>query len=129
MATSTFVHGKSGQFLNGPTAMNVLEFSFDHTVEEDDITHTGANGAYVPLAGIEKATGDVTLVYDSSNKPTVSPQSLKAGVTGTLTLKPDGADAFSFLALVTGFSFKSGPQAKAVKVQCKFVSSGAITTP
>lgn len=124
-----FVHGKSGTFTIGATPFKVEQFGFDHSCGEDEITHSGANGFQVMLAGVEAAEGNATFVYDTAAKPTVSPQNMKAGVTATFSLKPDGTDNFTFDALCTKFSWSSGPKAGAVRCNVTFRSTGTITQP
>lgn len=126
---NSFVHGYKGKFLIGSTDFAVTEFNFDWQVTDEDITHTGANGFGVPLDGIESFEGTVNFIYDTSNKPTVSPQQMKPRTYATVHMKPDGADDFSALVLCTKFSFKSGPKAGAVAVTVNVKSSGQITYP
>lgn len=124
-----FVHGKTGTFAINGNLFKTEQFGFDHSCNEDEITHTGANGYQVILAGVESAEGNATFVYDTAAKPTVSPQSMKAGVTATFALKPDGSDNFTFDAVCTKFSWASGPKSGAVRCNVTFRSTGTITVP
>jgi hypothetical protein len=124
-----FIHGKSGKFLVGSTDFQVVDFGIDWSMDLDDITHTGASGAQVMLAGIERLEGNVTFVYDTSAKPTVSPQQLKPGTSAVIHFKPDGTDDFTATCICEKFSWKSGPSAGAVKVTVNVKSSGAISSP
>lgn len=124
-----FIHGKNGKFLIGSTDFQVTDFGVDHSVDDDDITHTGAGGAQVVLAGIERLEGNVTFIYDTTNKPTVAPQNLSPGVVATIHFKPDGVDDFTASCLCTKFSWKSGPKSGAVAVTVSVKSTGPITKP
>lgn len=124
-----FIHGKSGRFVIASQNFQVTDFGVDHSVDDDDITHTGAGGAQVVLAGIERLEGTVTFIYDTTNKPTVSPQNLSPGIEAVLHFKPDSTDDWSANCLCTKFSFKSGPKAGAVAVTVNVKSSGTITKP
>jgi hypothetical protein len=98
-------------------------------VDDEDITHTGAGGAQVVLAGIERFEGTVNFIYDTSAKPTVAPNQMKPGTVATFHFKPDGTDDFSASCLCTKFSFKSGPKSGAVAVTVNVKSTAAITSP
>lgn len=124
-----FIHGKDGTFLIGAQAFKVTDFNIDWSVDDEDITHTGGNGAQVILDGIERMDGTVNFVYDTSAKPTVAPNQLKPRTTAVLHFKPDGTDDFSASCLCTKFSFKSGPKAGAVTVTVTVRSNGAISSP
>lgn len=124
-----FIHGYKGKFLIGATDFDVTEFGVDWDVEVEPITHTGAGGAQVVLDGVEKISGTVTFVYDTTNKPTVAPQQMKPRTFATIHFKPDGVDDFSAEFLCSKFSFKSGPKAGAVYVTVNVESNSAITYP
>jgi hypothetical protein len=124
-----FKHGKDGKFLIGSTDFQVTDFGVDWSVDDQDITHTGASGAQVLIDGIERLEGTVTFIYDTTNKPTVAPQQMKPRTVATCHFKPDGTDDFSASCLCTKFSFKSGPKAGAVEVTVNVKSTGAITSP
>jgi hypothetical protein len=126
---NTFIHGYKGKFLIGATDFAVTDFNLDWEVDADDVTHTGAGGSQVVLDGVERFEGTITFIYDTSNKPTVSPQQLKPRTFAVVHLKPDGTDDFSATVLCYKFSFKSGPKAGAVAVTVNVKSSSAITYP
>lgn len=126
---NTFIHGREGKFLIGSTDFAVTDFNLDWSVDDEDITHTGASGAQVVIDGIERFEGTINFIYDTQNKPTVSPQQMKPRTVATVHLKPDGSDDFSASCLCTKFSFKSGPKAGAVAVTVTVKSTGAITYP
>ena len=126
---NTFIHGYKGKFLLGTTDFAVTDFNLDWSVDDEDITHTDASGAQVVIDGIERFEGTINFIYDTTNKPTVSPQQMKPRTVATVHLKPDGADDFSASCLCTKFSFKSGPKAGAVAVTVNVKSTGAITYP
>ena len=126
---NTFKHGKDGKFLVGSTDFAVTDFNLDWSVDDHDITHTGAGGAQVVIDGIERFEGTINFVYDTTNKATVAPQQLKPRTVATVHLKPDGTDDFSASCLCTKFSFASGPKAGEVKVTVNVKSTGAITYP
>jgi hypothetical protein len=126
---NTFIHGKSGKFLIGSTDFAVMSFNLDWQVEDENITHTGASGAQVLIAGIESFEGTIEFVYDTQNKGTVAPQQMKPGTVAVAHFKPDGSDDFSASCLCTKFSFKSGPKSGAVTVNVNVKSTGAITYP
>lgn len=126
---NTFIHGYKGKFLIGSTDFAVTDFDLDWSVDDQDITHTDAGGAQVVIDGVERFEGTINFVYDTSNKPTVSPQQMKPRTVATVHLKPDGSDDFSAPVLCTKFSFKSGPKAGAVAVSVKVKSTGPITYP
>lgn len=125
---NTFIHGKNGKMLIGASEFAVEQFQMTHTVTTDDITHTMAGGARVILPGIESLDGTVTFVYDTQNKPTVSPN-MTPGTAATGHFKPDGTDDWSAAGYFTELSWSSGPKAGAVRVNAKFMSSGPITKP
>ena len=127
--SNNFVHGRSGKFLIGSTDFNVTDFNVDWSVDTEDITHTGAGGAQVVIDGVERFEGTINFVYDTLNKPTVSPQQMKPRTVATVHLKPDGSDDFSASVLCEKFSFKSGPKAGAVAVTVAVKSTGPITYP
>jgi hypothetical protein len=126
---NTFISGYKGKFVIGATDFAVTDFNLDWSVDNDDITHTQANGAQVVLDSIERFEGTITFIYDTSNKPTVAPQQMKPRTYAVCHLKPDGADDFSANCLCYKFSFKSGPKAGAVAVTVNVKSSGPITSP
>lgn len=126
---NTFVHGRSGKFLIGSQDFAVTDFNLDWSVDDEDITHTDANGYQVVIDGIERFEGTINFIYDTSNKPTVAPNQLKPRTTATVHLKPDGSDDFSAPILCTKFSFKSGPKAGAVVVTVTCKSTGTISYP
>ena len=125
---NTFIHGKDGRVLIGSTDFAVEQFAMTHTVTTDDITHTAASGYRVILPGIESMDGTITFIYDTLNKPTVSPN-LTPGTTATIHFKPDGVDDFTGSFVLTELSWSSGPKAGAVRVNAKAMSSGAFTKP
>ena len=125
---NTFIHGKSGKFLAGSTELAVEQFDLTHTVTTDDITHSLAGGARVIIPGIESLDGNVTFIYDTLNKPTVSPN-LSPSTLITAHFKPDGVDDWTCAGYITELQFSSGPKAGAVRVKGKFMSSGPITKP
>jgi hypothetical protein len=127
--SNTFKHGKDGKFLIGSTDFAVTDFNVDWSVDDEDITHTGASGAQVVIDGIERLEGTITFIYDTTNKPTVAPQQMKPRTVATCHFKPDGSDDFSASCLCLKFSFKSGPKAGAVAVTVNVKSTGAITSP
>ncbi len=129
MATPTFIHGKAGTATIGSTVYNVMQFDFAMSITKEDITHSGAAGYQVLLGGILSATGSLSFVYDTANKPVISPQNMTPGTVAVLHLKPDGTDDYSFSALFHDFKFKSGPKAGAVEVTVDASSTGAITIP
>lgn len=124
-----FVHGKDGKFLIGATDFQVTDFNVDWSVDDEDITHTGAGGSQVILDGIERLEGTVTFIYDTDNKPTVAPQDLRPRTIAVIHFKPDGVDDFTASCICLKFSFKSGPKAGAVAVTVNVKSTGAITAP
>jgi len=126
---NTFIHGRLGKFLIGATDFAVTDFNLDWQVTDEDITHTDANGYQVVIDGIESFEGTINFIYDTTNKPTVSPQQMKPRTVATVHLKPDGVDDFTASVLCTKFSFKSGPKAGAVAVTVNVKSTGAITYP
>lgn len=126
---NNFVHGKNGKLIVGSTEFVVQSFTFKGSSALDDITHTGAAGYQVMLAGIESAEVTIKATYDLGNKPTVAPQNFKVGQSVTLHAKPDGSDDFIVPVIISDFSFDSGPKAGAVIVNITGKSSGAITYP
>lgn len=130
MATPAFVHGKDGTISIGGNQFAALSFDCEHSCDLEDITFAaGGATAQVMIPGYEKVSGSISFVYDTANKPTVSPQNMKPGTLMTLTLKPDGVDTFSFSAYSGSFKFTSGPQGGAVKCTTTFASTGPITVP
>lgn len=134
MATPVFVHGKNSTFKmsaigGSPALVNIEQASFNGSVDQDDITHTGASGNQVILEGISRADGTIQFVYDSANKNTVSPHNMYAGQRGTIVILPDGTDAFQCDVSFGSFAFSTGPKAGTVRVTVGFKSSGAITVP
>lgn len=124
-----FIHGKDGKFFIGSTDFPVTDFNGDWSVDDEDITHTDAGGAQVVIDGIERFEGTINFIYNTSAKPTVSPQQMKPRTVATVHLKPDGADDFNCSCLCTKFSFKSGPKAGAVAVTVNVKSTGPISYP
>lgn len=126
---NNFIHGKQTTFAIGSTVFDVLTVDFNHEVDAADITHTGAGGSQVMLAGVERSDCTITFVYDTLNKPTISPQQLKPGTVATLHQKPDGVDDFNASYLCTKFGWKGGPSAGALIVTVEAKSTGPITVP
>ena len=126
---NTFIHGYKGTVLLGAQNFAVEKFDVEWSVTAEDITHSQAAGAQVMLDGIESIKGTLTFVYDTSNKPTVSPNMMKPRTFAVVHFKPDGTDDFSCNCLFSNFKFSSGPQAGKVEVSVDVMSSGAITYP
>lgn len=126
---NTFVSGTKGKFIIGTTDFSVTDFNLDWSVDDEDITHTGANGYQVVIDNVERFEGTINFIYDTSNKPTVAPQQMKPRTYATVHLKPDGSDDFTAPILCTKFSFKSGPKAGAVATTVMVKSTGAISYP
>jgi hypothetical protein len=124
-----FIHGKQGSVLIGSTSVNVIDFEVTLEVDLADITHSGAGGYQVMLPGISKASGKLSFIYDTANRPTQSPLSMVPGLAATVHLKPDGVDDFSFPAYLKNLKFKSGPKSGPVQCDVEFDSTGPITTP
>ncbi len=124
-----FIHGKDGTFVIASQAFKVTDYSVDWSVDDEDITHTGAAGAQILIDGIERFEGTVNFIYDTSAKPTVAPNQMKPRTTAVFHFKPDGTDDFTASCLCVKFGFKSGPKAGAVAVTVNVKSSGAITSP
>lgn len=126
---NNFIHGKSTAFLVGSTVFDVVEVDFSDEVEVAVVTHTGANGKQVVIPGVEKSDVTITFVYDTDNKPTVSPQQLSPGTVATLHQKPDGTDDFTASYLCHKFTWKGGPRAGEVLCTVEATSTGTITMP
>lgn len=129
--TPQFVHGKLGTVSLNGNMFTALQFSFNESVDLEDITYTMAGGAtsQVMIPGYRKASGQISFVYDIANPPTIDPQKMIAGTFLTLTLYPEGTKPYSFGAYAGTFEWASGPQAGAVKCTTTFQSSGPITEP
>lgn len=124
-----FVHGKQTVFKYGGSIFQVNTVDWDHKIEDEDITHSGANGFQVLIAGIESAGSTIEFIYDTANKPTVSPFNFRPGTVGALIVDPDGSDPHTFSGLCVGFKWKGGPKAGALKCSVEFKSSGAVAVP
>ena len=125
---NNYVSGWRGKVFIGSTELFVMDFNLDWQVGTDDITHTGAAGSRVVLDNIESFDGTLSFVYDTLNKPTVSPV-MKPRTFAVVHLKPEGSDDFSANCLFSKFSWKSGPKAGAITITCNVMSSGPITYP
>jgi hypothetical protein len=115
--------------LTAATFYDVEEFSFDHQVTTDDITNTGGGGAQDVIDCIESANGSLTMVYDASADPNVSPQSFSVRNKFWAILQPDGHQTYRFFALITKAGWKSGPKAGACRISVEFMSKGPIIVP
>lgn len=127
--SNVFIHGKQTTFAYGATVFDCLTVDWNHSVDKADITHTGASGNQVVIPGVARASVALTFVYDTGNKPTVSPQQFTPGTVATLHQKPDGTDDFNASFLITKFSWKGGPNAGALICSVEADSTGAITVP
>lgn len=140
------LHGTNGQITITisavETELQVTQAEWTPEVNEEDITHSGANGWFVALGGVRKVTGTLTFVYDLANAPAASPYALKLASTAALKLVANAHQAANLVsgdansselwsgpAFIKNFKFKTGPKAGAVEVTCDFSSSGAWTGP
>lgn len=126
---NVFIHGKQTTFAYGSTVFDCLTVDWDQSVDKADITHTGALGNQVVLGGVTRSAVSLTFVYDTANKPTVSPQQFTPGTVATLHQKPDGVDDFSAAFLITKLSWKGGPNAGALICSVTADSTGVISVP
>jgi hypothetical protein len=139
------VHGVNGSLSvtisATETEFEMRQVDFNYEVAAEDITHSGANGWQVMMAGIRKISGTITFVYDLANAPFgATPYNLKAGGAASLKLTFNthlGAnlaagdittpDVWAGPAYLKNFHPKTGPQAGPMECTIDFESTGAWT--
>lgn len=130
-AAPTFVSGIHGLVTINSNVFYVEQFDYEEQTTLDDITYTKSGGATwkILLPQYSWATGTLTFVWDSSNKPTVSPYDLRAGTLLALILSPDQTNNYTFNAYSGNFRYGSGPKAGTVRCTCRYESTDAVTQP
>ncbi len=129
---NTFIHGKLSTVQIGGSYFAGLNISYDEKLSDlTDITWTRSGGATFGnfLPGYNFATGTISFVYDTTNQPTVSPQTMIPGTLMTLVVSPDGTKLFSFTAWSGEFQWAGGPKGGPVMCSTNYNSEGTITRP
>ena len=130
-AAPNFIAGYKGTVTINANLFYAEQVDFEEQTTLDDITYTRAGGATfkILLPQYNWANGTITFVYDTANKPTVSPYDMRPGTLMALVISPDGVDQFSFNAYSGNFRFATGPKAGTVRCTTRYESTDAITTP
>lgn len=127
---NTFVHGRLSTVQIGGTYFAGLTITYDEKLSDlTDITYTVSGGQTfgVQLPGYNFATGTISFIWDSSNKPLSGAYNMIPGTLMALVASPDGSELFTFSAYSGEFTWTGGPTAGPVKVTTSFTSSGTIT--
>lgn len=111
-------------------AVNVFTFQEETTLDDITFTQAGSATFQTVLAGYLKASGTLTFVYDTLNKPFLAPYSIVTGTMVAMVLQPDGAGSFTFpTAAIQNFAWGSGPKNGPVSCTINWQSSGSYTRP
>ena len=125
-----FIHGVKGKITIGGATFFIEQISVDDSIDTDDITNNSSNGGRIMLDGIQGITGTITFVWDSLNVFLIPTNPFRPRSYAAMIVYPDGVTlGATFTALMSGYSYGTGPKAGTVRVQCKYMSSGAIVYP
>jgi hypothetical protein len=134
MAAHQFAHAKLTSVSIGGTDFAGLQIAWDDGLSDlSDITYTQAGaqttcGVFLP--GYNIATGQIMFVWDTGNKPYLSPFNMRAGTLLAMVLNPDNASPISVSAYSGMFHFGGGPQLKSgVACSTDFTVTGNYTYP
>jgi len=126
-----FAHGLKGQISINSSAYYGMtgDYAEDTTIE--DITYgVPGNATYgVQIPGYVTAKGTINAIWDTANKPYLSPYLIYAGALLSLIINPDNSSPYSFSCYVGSFGWKTGPTAGAIKLNFTYTSTGTITRP
>lgn len=142
-----YLHGVSARLVfttGGGTPVNtafpIEQVQFEHQVDLDPITHSEAGGWEVLLEGIQRASLEITFVYDLSNRPTMTPFQVMAAKTAQVHLildanptpnnpSPTLSEDFNGVVKVANVKFPTGPKAGPVRCVASCKSSGVFNLP